>query len=244
MSSKFWLVIACLLVSCATPKPTRVLTISEQMEVDTERAKNFFNEFQKRVTFVSNPAVVQYLDRMARKLAGVEPGLSLDSIQVKIHQDAGNPQLARPFAFPGTTLSIPLSFLEKVDYENELAAMVSFELANVIQRHLSKRMEQTSTPPTLFGDGSVFELDRPERAESIALGIRLEYYAGYDPRGMASVFQRYPEYFANESSELDQKEVEFNVREAQKAKSEYLPSRDPIVRSAEFINMKRGLKRL
>jgi predicted Zn-dependent protease len=230
----------CLAIGCASPKPVKVLTISEQIEVDTQKAKNFINEFQKQATFVSFPEGERYLNQLAARLAKIETGFTYEAVRVRIHDDS-NPQLSRPFAFPGTTISIPLSLLKNIAYENELAAVFAFELANVMNRHLAKKMDQTQNAE-LFGENSVFGLDRNQRQESILLGTRLLYYAGYDPRGMASIFQRYPTDFSNGS--LDKKEVEFNVREAQKAKSEYLPSRDPIVRSAEFIKMKKGLKRL
>lgn len=226
---------------CSTPPEPKILTISEQIDVDTRQAQNFINEFQKRATFESYPEGERYLNQLARNLAKIETGFVSESVKVKIHHDTSS-QLAHLFSFPGTTLSIPSSLLHEVEYENELAALLAYELANVMNRHLAKKMEATVNP-VLFGPGSVFDLDRPQRLASIRLATKLLYYAGYDTRGMASVFQRYPQYFApNQSSELNKKEVEFNVRESQKAKTEYLPSMGPIVRSAEFIKMKKGLK--
>jgi predicted Zn-dependent protease len=229
-------------VGCATPEPPRKLTISEQIEVDTKEAQNFFNDFQKRVTFVPYSQGLKYLTSMAHRLARVQAGFDVNSVEVKIHQDT-QPGMSRLYSFPGTTISVPVSILKKIDYENELAALLAFELASVINRHLAKTMETTPNP-IIFGVGSVFDLDRQERADSIRVATRLLYYAGYDLRGMASVFQRYPGDFSNQGLEFAKKEVEFNVREAQKARSGYLPSRSPIVRSAEFINLKKGLKRL
>jgi hypothetical protein len=96
--------------------------------------------------------------------------------------------------------------------------------------------------PIFFGTGSVFDLTEEEKVLSIHTGVKLLYYSGYDTRGMASIFQRYSSFFAQESaSDLAKKEVDFNVREAQRAKSEFMPSLQPIVRSTEFIQFKKGL---
>lgn len=83
-----------------------------------------------------------------------------------------------------------------------------------------------------------------ERAQSIKRGSSLLYWAGYDVRGMASIFQHFSAFFGNPGSETLKKEVEFNLREAQRARSELLPSLKPIVRSAEFIEFKKELERI
>lgn len=241
--------IALIPLGCSAPKPQRVLTISEQIEVDTATAQNLYLDYQKKVSFVSFPDGERFLNAMAMKIATSPNGLSNEKVRVRIHRDDGNKNLSRFYSFPGTTISLPLSFLKEVEYENELAAAIAFEIANVVDRHLAKKMDQTASRD-LFGPTGLFALDRSERLESIQSGTRLLYYSGYDLRGLASVFQRYPNYILNapsaknEGLDFMEKEVEFNVKEALHARSEYLPSLQPIVRSAEFITMKKGLKRL
>ena len=233
---------------CSTPKPQRVLTISEQIEVDTETASDLFGEYQKKVAFVNNPEAERYLNALALKIANTHDGLQRERVRVRIHHDEAAPGLSFFFSFPGTTLSVPLGFLRVVEYENELAGAIAFEIANVMNRHLAKKMDHESTFE-MFGPRGLFAFDRSERLESIELGTRLLYYSGYDIRGLASFFQRYSRFTRNavvgpnEGLDSAQKEVDFNVREAQRAKSEYLPSLQPVVRSAEFIIMKKGLKR-
>ena len=240
--NNFLFLIALILMSCATKPPEKVLTFSEQIQVDTEKAQSLYQEFQKKVTFESNPKLEKYLTGVALKLAKQDPNYQIQLITVKIHQDT-SPNLARFFSFPGTTLSIPFSFLKKVKFENELAAAIAFELSNIMKRTLATRVEQMAPEkPVLFGVTSIFDLDQDERKESIWLGVKLLYFAGYDTRGMSSIFQRYPPYYAHSgASDLNKKEVNLNVREAQRAKSEFLPSLKPVVRSDEFIQFKKEL---
>jgi hypothetical protein len=233
------------LSGCATPPKEKTLSISEQINVDTTKAQALFSAFQKRAVFVKADDIEKYLTTMARKLAAVQDGFEVKKVTIKIHRD-DDVEMKRFFSFPGTTISVPVSFLKTVDYENELAAAMAFELANVINRHLAKKVDEDAHP-TLWGTGNVFDLDRPERVESIDQGERLLYYAGYDLRGMPSFFRRYEPKFkvsTNLGSSSNQKEVDFNWKEAQRARSEYLPSSNPTVRSTDFIKMKKGTKHL
>ena len=234
-------------LSCSAPKPNRVLTISEQIAVDTQAAQALFSDFQKKVTFINFPEGERYLNAVTKKIAKVQDGFSYETVRVRIHQD-NQKSLSHFFSFPGTTISVPLSYLKQVEYENELAAVLAYEIANVMNRHLAKKLADPAAGQvenqSMFGTNGLFELNRAERKESIQLGTRLLYYAGFEPRGLASVFQRYPQYFTNFSSDLAKKEVDFNIRAAQQARSEYLPSLSPIVRSSEFITMKKGIAHL
>ena len=243
LKNKFLALSICFIASCSSKTPEKVLSFSEQIEVDTVRAQSLYQEFQKEVTFVSLPATEKYLTGIALKLVKPIKEYQIQKLNVKVHQDT-SPDRSRFFSFPGTVLSIPQSFLKKVEFENELAAALAFEMANVIKRTLANRVENNNlVKPVLFGPGSFFDLERDERTESIELAVKLLYYAHYDTRGMPSIFQRYPQYYIKtDASDLFKKELAFNIREAQKAKSEYLPTLKPIVRSDEFIQFKKELK--
>jgi len=235
------------LLSCASPPSQKVLSPIEQIAADTKRAEGLSQEFRKKVRFVQAPRLERFLTRMGVRLSHASKDFPLDQVQVKIHHDSV-PEQRRAFSFPGTFVSIPLSFLKQVEFENELAALISYELAHVINRHLANRVESGSEQKQpkilIFGDASVFDLDQSERARSIKVGTELLYFAGYDVRGMASMFQRAPTFFGNPDSESGKKEVDFNLREAQRARSGLLPSLKPIVRSSEFIQFKKELGRI
>jgi hypothetical protein len=237
-----------LLFSCASPEVKKVLTLKEQIAADTEKAQSLSEDFSRRAQFINLPRAEKFLTKTAIKLAQFSKDFQLQTIEIRIHRDS-DPIYARGFSFPGTLISIPYSLLKKVEFENELAAFISYELANVINRHLANRVEadkkyDLKRPVILFGEGSVFDLDQSERAQSIKLGTQMLYYAGYDTRGMASIFQHYANYLGNPVSDSQKKEVEFNIREAQRARNELLPALKPIVRSPEFIQFKKELGRV
>ncbi len=238
-----------ILVSCSSPPPVKALTISEQIQVDTQKAEALLHDFERKVEWVKMDEAEKFLTTMARKLAKAQDGLEAHPIRVRIHRDT-DPSLKRFFSFPGTTISVPLSYLMTVEYENELAAGIAFELGNIVNRHLAKKVEVLTSGPegsqkklVLFGPGSVFSLSPSDRKESVKLGLKILYLAGYDLRGMPSFFQRQLKSDGKQISELQKKELEFNIREAQRARSDYMPSLNPVVRSADFIKMKKGLNR-
>ena len=229
--------------ACSTEPPKKQLTISEQIEVDTKNAQGLSTEFKQQVHFIALPKAERFLKNMAEKILKQKEGFDHEKVEIKIHDDS-QAKLERFFSFPGVTLSIPMSFLKKVEFENELAAALAYEIANVMDRFLAQKVEAklSSGELELFGKDSVFGLNDQNRSTSIKLATSLLYGAGFDTRGIASIFKRYPIYYMQESaSDLFQKEVDFNIREAQRAKSEFMPQMKPIVRSGEFIQFKKEL---
>lgn len=235
------------MVSCASPPPPRVLTAQEQIRADTEKAASLAKDFREQATFLDSiPRVERFLYRMASRLSQSSKSVPLEKVEVRIHRDPEG-EWARAFSFPGTLISVPISFLKEVEYENELAGFLAFEMGNVVNRHLAIRVEAArdrGAKLAIFGPGGLFDWLPGERAQSIGSATEMVYWAGYDVRGVASMFQRYPRFFGNGGTDPLQKQVEFNVREAQRARIDLMPSLKPIVRSAEFIEFKRELERV
>ncbi|NDG85319.1 MAG: hypothetical protein EBX52_09840 [Proteobacteria bacterium] len=250
MFSKFDRIVpvAILLFSACASPPAKVLSPVEQIAVDSARAAGLASRFREEMDFVQAPRAERFLSRVAALVAGASKDFPLGKVEVRIHRDR-NPDEAHFFSFPGNLVSVPVGYLRQVEYENELAAAIAYELAKVMDRHLASHVEALSekgraSAIEIFGAASVFVLNPEERSGSIKRGSVILYRAGYDVRGMASMFQRYSGFFGNPGSASLKKEVEFNVREAQRASSELLPSLKPIVRSAEFIEFKKELVRI
>jgi hypothetical protein len=236
-----------LCASCSTP-PVKTVSPVEQIAADTKRASSLVDEFRSGAHLLNAPGIGQYLERTASRISAASTAFPLGKIEVMVHADR-NPAQSRFFSFPGTAVSIPLTFLKKVEFENELAAAIAFELAGVIERHLAYRLEGLAAKGSpgeirLFGPESVFTLKPEERIRSIRIGTRLLHLAGYDSRGMVSVLKRYPSFFRNAGSETPEKEVNLELREAHRAKNELLPALKPIVRSAEFLQFKSELEQI
>jgi hypothetical protein len=216
------------------------ISIREQLEVDTMKASGLVSEFRKQAVFDSKPSVEKYLQSVALQIISAEEELRGEKVTARIHVDL-NKEWKSAFAFPGVMISVPRTFLGKVNFENELAALISYQLALIRNRELARALEKDASRP-LTGDRGVFRFSVDAILASIEAGTRMMYAAGYDPRGMVSLIEKHPGFFVDESSTDIIKEKERFIKQAQKIKNEFLPSLQPIVRSNDFLQMKKELK--
>ena len=112
------------------------------------------------------------------------------------------------FALPGGPIFITEGLLRRLRTEGELAGVLGHEIGHVIARHSSERLAKQQLTQGLIsavvvgsGDytsaqlaqmaGSMINMKygRDDELESDALGVRIAFEAGYDPRAMAGVME-------------------------------------------------------
>ena len=112
------------------------------------------------------------------------------------------------FALPGGPIFITEGLLGRLRTEGELAGVLGHEIGHVIARHASERLAKQQLTQSLIsavvvgsGDytsaqiaqlaGSMINMKygRDDELESDALGVRIAFEAGYDPRAMAGVME-------------------------------------------------------
>jgi beta-barrel assembly-enhancing protease len=112
------------------------------------------------------------------------------------------------FALPGGPIFITEGLLGRLRTEGELAGVLGHEIGHVIARHSSERLAKQQLTQGLIsavvvgsGDytsaqiaqiaGNMINMryGREDELESDALGIRIAFEAGYDPRAMAGVME-------------------------------------------------------
>lgn len=234
------IIITVILNGCSTIPTPVALSTHEQLKVDTVKASGILLQFEKEVKFEKNNSVEKYLNALARQITREEEALRTEKVSVRVHQDKTS-GLKRNFSFPGVLISIPKTLLYTINFENELAAVIALELAQIERRELAIELEKNENP-ILFGKLSVFDFSLKALGESIELGTKLMYSAGYDPRGMVALFEKFSTFYLDSASPTAQKELNYYIKQAQKAKNEFMPSLQPIVRSNEFLRMKKDLK--
>jgi len=112
------------------------------------------------------------------------------------------------FSIPGGRVYVNRGLIAAADTEAELAGVLAHEISHVVARHAT---EQLSTQyglgivaglvlgqnPAVYqqilaqviGGGALARFSRANESEADELGVRSMAAAGYDPRGMASMFQ-------------------------------------------------------
>ena len=108
-------------------------------------------------------------------------------LNAEMNKISGTPLTLRPspdegaVALPNGLILVPDSTLEQVDNEAQLASVLAFATASVLQKHSYITRYARSSNMTGV-DLSSFLLDMSETEQSLRLGIRQMYLAGYDIR--------------------------------------------------------------
>lgn len=165
-------------------------------------------------TYINDPDVLQYLTDMGRTLAS-NADTAADRINVFALRD---PQI-NAFALPGGYIGINSGLVVAAGSESELASVVAHEIGHVLQRHIARGMTQRaqtghamiaalagallaalSGSPDLamgvaaFGQAAAVDrqlgFSRQAEQEADRYGLDMMTRAGFDPGGMARMFER------------------------------------------------------
>src|SRR5206468_4279479 len=104
---------------------------------------------------------------------------------VLLVEDRG--QRWKNYGLPTSRLYLSASLIRSIDYENELAAVLAFELGHLTKRHALKRLSdkpQQQPGVEYFGPNGIFAFNEEQQLEAAAEAVNIMYRAGYDPRGL------------------------------------------------------------
>ncbi len=175
------------------------LTVEQERRLGAEFSQKIARE--KRI--VQDPVVVGYLREMGNRLA-TAAGPQPFPFTFNVIVDPG----INAFAGPAGYVYVNTGLLMKARSSAEVAGVLSHEISHVTLRHVSQsvaRQQQaggigsivstvTNKPAlgSIAGTGiSVYNLqfDRRAEAQADSSGLRIMHRAGYDPRGMVSMFE-------------------------------------------------------
>ncbi|MCM8757406.1 MAG: M48 family metallopeptidase [Candidatus Omnitrophica bacterium] len=201
----FWtaLVTLSLLCGCTTYQnpltgKTEYTLYSEKDEVDM--GKSVDAKLRKENRFVTNERVSSIGQRLVEVC---------ERKSITYHFGVIDNKEINAFAVPGGYIYVYTGLLNKIESEDELAAVLAHEIAHIVNRD-SVRMMQNQilyTIPTsiLFGSGryqaiqkavdtlftlGMLKYSRSEELRADTLGVVYAYRAGFDPEGMISFFRK------------------------------------------------------
>lgn len=181
-------------------------------EVEAEKlGQAFIRQSRYRFNYVSDPELVNYINRLGNKLLAVSSAAGKKYQFYLIDNNVIN-----AFAVPGGHIAIHTAILIKSESESELASVIGHEISHVTQRHIARKLETSKYDSIIalgallaaaaaggsdaaqaaFGlaNASIIErklsYSRAFEAEADSLGIRLLSRAGYDPAAMPRFFKR------------------------------------------------------
>ena len=169
--------------------------------------KQYSMEIEKSAHLVTDPVIVEYVNRIGQNLVKNSDAKVPFTIKV-IDSDEIN-----AMALPGGFFYVNSGLIMNCDEEAELAGVMAHEISHVVAHHAARQQTKgmyaqiASIPLIIMTQGSytgygIYEatqlaipmtflkFSRMDEAEADYLGVQYMYKAGYDPQGMVSIFEK------------------------------------------------------
>jgi beta-barrel assembly-enhancing protease len=180
--------------------------VSDQQE--TELGFQVHEELKKENTkFLENPDVGFYVGGLVQKLT---PFADRDRPGVKWqYYVIDDPKTVNAFVTPGGRIYLYTGLLLTADTEAEVVGVLGHELAHVVARHTARQLVAAKGLETvaamalgkdpsdiallaagLVGKGSIMAYGRDMELEADQYGGKYANAAGYDPKGLATFFEK------------------------------------------------------
>ncbi len=250
--------------SCATPPQPKEVSLEERIREDNRIGDEIAPDFESRLNIKRDVEVSVYLRKVAERLAAASPELAAAPLGIFLLPD--HDRVWKDYGLPGIRIYLSVEVLKGISFENELAAVIAYELAHIANRLVLTRIQKegdlrgdgkTSGPvegvPALvrgrlrsnvdyFGESGIFSFTDEDRLKSAETAVSIMYKAGYDPRGMVALWERFKTF--GEHSPYDAEMLDKLTEKSREAIAYFAPLRNPVVRSDAFLSMKRRIERL
>ena len=213
--------------------------------------------FENRIGILSqhkNTETQVFLRKLAGRLSASDSALREAPLGVFEIEDWGGKW--HSFGLPGNRIYIPRALVREMEFENELAGVIAYELAHLQMRHVLDGMsvrqggnsESVYSGALLgstefFGPTGVFNFRKEQRVAAAGLAIGLLYDAGYDPRGLIAFWETYRGK-RSKKAPYDPGVLKAMLEKARAEIALRTPLRNPIVRSIEFLELRKKAGRL
>ena len=163
--------------------------------------------------YLDDPEIVDYLNGLGYRLAAASPNDRQDFEFFVVRDDTLN-----AFALPGGYIGVHTGLILATQNESELAGVLAHEIGHVVQHHIARMVVQQShnnllsiaalalailasrSNTQVAGAATVMaqagaiqntlDFTRQNEREADRVGLQIMSKAGFDPRGMASFFER------------------------------------------------------
>ena len=206
---KFIVPILVLMWSGMGTTPAGALTIKEEKEL----SKEFLELLKKQLTLIEDPQIVDYVNKVGRKILAALPEQPFEYHFYVVKQDVYN-----AFATPAGHIFVYSGLLSSMKSEEELAGLLAHEICHVLSRHISEKIERSKTfnkvalagviagillgaagagdagSAVMMGTSAgaqsmMLAYSRADEAEADQIGLTTLYRAGYRGEGMVSMFE-------------------------------------------------------
>lgn len=229
--------------------------------------KQYSMEIEKSAHLVTDPVIVEYVNRVGQNLVKNSDAKVPFTIKV-IDSDEIN-----AMALPGGFFYVNSGLITACDEEAELAGVMAHEISHVIAHHAARQQTKgnyasiASIPLIILAQGSYaaygayeasqlaipltfLKFSRDSEAEADYLGIQYMYKAGYDPQSFVTLFEKLDSLEKHKPGALakafsDHPQTPDRIANSEDEIATILPPRpDYVVTTSEFDDVKARLARL
>lgn len=118
------------------PPATPAITLQEEEELGRE----FMKAVSSRFDLIRDPFIEGYINRIGRKVLATMPPQPFDYRFFVIRQEVYN-----AFAGPAAHIFVNSGLIEAMETEDELAGILAHEIIHVSARHISQKIERSTT---------------------------------------------------------------------------------------------------
>jgi len=255
-------------LGCATNSPKR-LSVEEKVKVEKAIGTELSRNFEKKLKFKQDVEVSVYLRKIAERLMAATPEFNDSAIGLFVIQNFRG--VWRNFSLPGNRIYLAAGLLKKMEYENQLAAVIAMELGHLLKKDVLWRVRQNMDSEDIalsqplvpasvtfdqlilpepsqlktveyFGPRGVFTFNQQVYLAAASEAVGILYRAGFDPRGLCALWETYRARAAH--SPYDNKTLEKLIQKTRRVIAENAPLRNPVVRSPEFLEIQKRIKKL
>lgn len=248
------------------PPPPRSVVLQK----DNQLEKILSKDFDAKVRLKKDGTISAYLKKLSHKLISQDPDFKDSRANVFLIDDVNGKW--KNVGLPGFRLYLNIHMLQLLEYESEVAALLAFELGHLAHRHLVAHFRNVlpkthDAPPDPTGRDprglsssyiltesqiaekvgqfdlqKMIEFDLEENLVAIEKAVSILYSAGYDPRGLLSVWEHLQKKTSHSAySEMD---LQTFVRKTHRFIAQQVPLLNPIVRSDEFLVIRKRIQDL
>ncbi|MGD8770036.1 MAG: M48 family metalloprotease, partial [Desulfobacterales bacterium] len=198
------------IVNILVPKGALCITIQEEEEMSREVMKVIMKHYE----LINDPLIANYINQMGQKIVSALPPQPFNYHFYVIKNDEYN-----AFATPAGHVFINSGLLEAMENEEELAGILSHEIAHVVCRHISQKIERAqkigiatlagvaagillgvggsmaaanalTIGSTAAGQSLELSYSREDEFQADQIGLVCLTKAGYDGEGMLSMLKK------------------------------------------------------
>lgn len=233
---------------CATQKTQEKENLAEIIKKDNDVSSKLVAEIDQLFQYKKDEDIENYLNQLVFSMTQKTAGLKGIPLKVSLIHPKSAKAKWHDYSVAGLRIYLSKDLVKNISFEHELAAAISFELGHAIKRHFLKNLEVQSSQKgeaskrRWLGEGGVLEYSLDQDLEAIPEAIRILYQAGYDPRGLQSLWVRHEK--SKRNSYYTAEQIEMLKMKTRKELVQHPPLLNPIVRSDRFLSLMKRFKKL